>query len=89
MPPAPLDFPCEAYGQEGLELGITCFLAVDARVCESAAVCHTVMTAERQRTWNRISELAAAGHPDMQYLLEEFPTPDGLLGGPASGEVPS
>ena len=75
-------FDCEAYGPEGLEIGALCFLAEpNERVCSTREECHTAMTAERQRVFRRIGELAAAGDPMGEYLAGEFSSPDQILGG--------
>src|ERR1019366_2498027 len=51
------------------------------------------MTAERQRVSARISELAAEGRPDFEYLAETFGRPGQLLGGeddePPAGQGPA
>ncbi len=76
------DWLCEAYGPEGREHGVLCFIAEPGeRACASQAECHEVMTAERQRVFRRIQEGAAAGSPDMAYLAGEFTSPGQLLGG--------
>lgn len=73
---------CEAYGPEGEKVGATCFFGEQGvRECGSAAICHHRMTLERQRTFARINELAAAGDADMAYLAEVFTSPEQLLGG--------
>jgi len=79
------DFDCEAYGPAP-EMGVAalCFFAnPGSRVCAGPSVCHTRMTAERQRVFARIQEMAAAGDPDGAYLAGEFTSPDQLLGGGA------
>ena len=76
------DFVCEAYGPDGREVGALCFFAErDKRVCASQSACHEVMTAERQRVWQRIQDGAARGEPDMVFLAGEFTGPEQLLGG--------
>jgi hypothetical protein len=77
------DWPCEAYGPDGLAVGARCFVAgeLGRRVCGSAADCAEVMGAERRRVFRRLQELAAAGDPVAVELAEAFGTPDGLLGG--------
>lgn len=73
-------WPCEAYGEEGPEFGAVCFVGdVDRRVCDSAEVCHAVMSTERSRIFGRIQELAAAGDPTGVFLAGEFSGPDELL----------
>jgi hypothetical protein len=76
-------WPCEAYGEEGIEHGVLCFIAPELgqRKCDSAGTCHAVMAEERQRVFDRIHELAAAGDEVSQFLAEEFTSPDMLLGG--------
>lgn len=77
------DWPCEAYGPKGRELGALCFVSGEPgkRACASRDECHRVMTAERERVFQRIQEGAAAGDPDMVYLAGEFTRPGQLLGG--------
>ena len=79
---------CEAYGPDGREAGALCFLAGEAgtRVCASRAACSEAMTAERQRVFSRINELAAAGDPVCAYLAEEFSEPGQILGGGKGGQ---
>jgi hypothetical protein len=74
---------CEAYGPEIAGIGAVCFRAgeLGKRVCAGPGECHTAMTAERQRVYGRISELAAEGRPDFEYLAETFGRPGQLLGG--------
>lgn len=76
------DWDCEAYGPRGTEVGALCFIALEGgRLCRSPEHCRDVMQEERQRMFNRIQRLAAAGISDFVYLAAEFPTPDTLLGG--------
>jgi hypothetical protein len=72
------DWVCEAYGPEMAELGHVCFFAhqENTRVCPSQAICREAMRAKRQDIFRRISELAAAGHPEMEFLEGEFSSPD-------------
>lgn len=79
------DFDCDAYGSEGSERGVLCFVAGDLgkRVCASLEECRTVMAAERLQLWQRIQDGAARGDPDMVYLAGEFTGPEQLLGGEA------
>jgi hypothetical protein len=75
---------CAAYGKDVAEkMGkrLVCFFP--HRPCISATECDTRMTAERQHAFRRIQELATVD-PLFADLAEEFPTPDTLLGGPAS-----
>ena len=44
------------------------------------------MTAERQRVFGRISELAAAVDETAAFLAEEFASPDQILGGDQAGD---
>jgi hypothetical protein len=75
------DWPCVAYGPEGLAAGARCFRSAEPgeRVCSSRAECEDVMTAERQRVFRRINELAATGDPDFEALDAAFPSPADLL----------
>lgn len=83
---AAVPWSCEAYGQEGNELGALCFIAGDLgrRVCESPKACHAAMTQERQRVFDRINEMAADGDPTAVYLAGEFGSPEEILGGDES-----
>jgi hypothetical protein len=85
------DWDCEAYGPDVREGGAVCFISgeLGQRVCAHQAECHEVMTAERQRVFRRMSELAASGDPTMAYLEGEFSRPEQILGGgqePEAGE---
>lgn len=76
------DWPCEAYGPEGLTFGARCFrAAVDERVCADPQACARFLTGERQRVYQRIAELAAAGDPAWAYVESQVNGPDELLGG--------
>lgn len=76
------DWPCEAYGPEGLEHGARCFFASPgARLCGEPAMCHDLMDSERRRVFRRLQELAAAGDEAALSIVDDFPTPDTLLGG--------
>jgi hypothetical protein len=81
-------FDCEAYGPEGTAVGALCFVSPEQgrRVCESAEVCHAVMTEQRQMVFSRIQEQAAAGDETAVYLAGEFTSPDQLLGGGESDD---
>lgn len=76
-------FDCEAYGPEIAHVGAVCFISgeLGKRVCASPDACHESMTAQRQRVYSRISELAAQGNPDFEYLADAFGSPDQILGG--------
>lgn len=74
---------CDAYGPEGTTVGALCFLApANQRICQTRAECTGRMIVARNRTFNRIHELATAGEPTMQYLAGQFTSPDQILGGP-------
>lgn len=83
----PPPWPCEAYGPDGAGFGALCFVSgeLGRRVCDDPAECHQVMTAERQRVFRRISEMAADGSETGVLLEGEFTSPKQLLGG---GEGP-
>ncbi|MFE3105212.1 hypothetical protein [Nocardia tengchongensis] len=75
-------WPCEAYGLEGLALGLRCFFSENGhRLCGAAEECHGRMVAARQRLNSRMNELAANGDPTGVYLAERFTHPEQLLGG--------
>lgn len=80
---------CEAYGPEGVEVGAVCFRSgnLHKRVCATAGECHTYMAMERERVFQRIRAGAASGDETMQFLAEQFTSPDQLLGGPLSDET--
>jgi len=80
---------CGAYGPEGRAAGALCFVAGEpgTRACASPAACRQVLSAERQRMFSRISELAAQGDPDAACLAEAFPRPGMLLGGDDDGQA--
>jgi hypothetical protein len=78
------EWDCEAYGPEPARIGALCFRsgALGKRVCNDPGECHTAMTAERQRVYRRINELAAHGDdPTWTDLAEAFGRPGQLLGG--------
>lgn len=77
------DWPCEAYGEAGLDVGARCFRAAElgARLCADAGECAALMGDERRRVFRRIQEWAAEGDPVAGLLAEDFPTPESLLGG--------
>lgn len=79
------DWPCEAYGPDGLEHGARCFLAgkLGERLCGTSIACGYIMAAERRRVFRRIQQLAAAGDPLGMELAAAFTDPDQLLGGEA------
>jgi len=75
---------CQAYGPEPAKIGALCFLAreLGQRVCGSPDECKAVMTAERQRIYRRVNELAACSDdPTWADLAETFGTPERILGG--------
>lgn len=81
LPKVP-DWPCEAYGAEGLEFGAFCFVGGEMpqnRWCVAQAECHAVMQSERQRVFDRLGELAGTGDPDMVWLAGQFTSPEQLL----------
>lgn len=81
------DWPCEAYGPEGVELGARCFFSPELgqRACASPEQCSALMATERVRVHGVIQQRAAEGDPDFRYLAECFERPEQLLGG---GETP-
>jgi hypothetical protein len=81
------DFPCEAYGPEGLDFSALCFFSgeLGSRACADLSECRERMSAERQRVFARIQELAADGDEVGIYLAGEFTSPEDLLGGEADG----
>ncbi len=85
--PAPAQWYCQAYGPEPAASGALCFRAEPGqRRCADAAECARTMTAERQRVFRRINELAAQGDPDMAYLADEFASPAQILDADAPPE---
>lgn len=73
---------CEAYGDDGPTVGALCFFAdVGQRTCTTHAQCRELLVAERQRVWQRMQELAAAGDQAGEHLAEEFTHPEQMLGG--------
>jgi hypothetical protein len=84
-PAADLGWDCEAYGPPAEpDVGALCFFAgLGARECASSAACHSRMTAERQRVYDRIQEQAAAGDLTAVFLASAFTSPEQLLGGGA------
>lgn len=76
------DWPCEAYGPEGLEHGARCFFADQQdRSCVDPEDCRAHLTFERRRVYRAIQELAADGDPVAAMLAAEFTSPNQLLGG--------
>jgi len=76
------DWDCAAYGPDGRKFGALCFLAGQGeRACASQAACSDAMAAERQRVWQRIQEMAAAGDPAGAELADAFTDPQQILGG--------
>lgn len=79
-------FDCDAYGPAGREARALCFLAEPGtRVCASQAACREAMTAERERVYGRIGELAAGGDPVGIYLAGVFTGPGQILRGGDTG----
>jgi hypothetical protein len=76
---------CEAYGPDLPKDLASCFFE-KVRHCDSLAECSARLESERQRMFQRINELAAAGDPDFAFLEGEFTNPEQLLGGDASEE---
>ena len=74
------EWDCSAYGPEGRQYGALCFLTEHGRICPTLDDCEATMTAERQRVFSRISELAAHGDETGEQLAGEFPAPGDLLG---------
>lgn len=70
---------CEAYGAEGAAMGLRCFFASVRGPCALPAECAHSMAAERERAYNKIQELAAAGDETAIYLASQFTSPDQLL----------
>lgn len=76
------DWPCEAYGAGGLEVGARCFVAdLGDRLCLSRAECGEIVAESRARLFARINELAAQGDPTGIFLAREFPTPQEIFKG--------
>lgn len=84
-------FDCEAYGPPAAAAGALCFVSgeLGKRACADLAECRRVMTAERQRLFRRISEMAAADDETAVYLAGEFSDPEQLLGGSQQDEEES
>lgn len=88
-------WPCEAYGQELMDLGYKCFTGEDKgrkRRCASPEECSRVVQASRQQIYRRINELAASGDEAGRYLEGEFTSPDQLFSGgdrPQGGGQPA
>ena len=82
------DWVCEAYGPEGVEVGAVCFFGPNphGRDCTTEQQCRTRLTAERQRVFARINEMAAQGDPVGLDLAAEITHPEQLLGGTASND---
>ena len=82
------DWPCDAYGPP--DPGVTdwplCFFAGSGRACATHDVCATRMADERRRVYATIQDGASRGDETMQYLAQQFTSPDQLLGGPGSSE---
>jgi hypothetical protein len=83
-------WPCEAYGEDGLRFGAYCFTGAGTgnaaeRTCATPDVCHTRMTAERERLWTRLQIMAEKGDAEDRVIAREvlrgFSGPDDLLRG--------
>lgn len=70
---------CEAYGED-MPGPRHCFFELNVR-CVSEGECAARLVPERQRTFDRIQELAASGDPVSMFLAEEIKRPEDLLGG--------
>lgn len=75
---------CDAYGPGASELGALCFISQHSRICPSLERCKQTMAGVRETVHARISHLAREGDEMAEWLLQEFPTPDELLGGDMS-----
>lgn len=76
------DWPCEAYGPDGLALGLLCFRAHQgARKCPDQGTCTAMLDAERNRLWEHIVDGAAHGDPTLTFLRRHIDGPAELLGG--------
>lgn len=74
---------CPAYGAEGTKIGALCFFSPELgeRDCATEQQCAARMAGERNRVFNRITEMAGAGDEVGLILAREFASPDDLLGG--------
>lgn len=88
VPVSAADWPCEAYGPEGLEHGARCFFSptLGGRDCIDPEDCTARMGDERRRIFRRIQELAAAGDAVAELLAQEFTDPAEILGGSTEHE---
>jgi hypothetical protein len=81
------DWPCEAYGEQGLDLGVLCFVADPGdRSCHSRAACSLVMAAERRRVYVRLQDMAGQTEDRYSaeiaaYILAGIDGPGDILGG--------
>lgn len=76
-----------AYGHEGRAVGALCFFAESGqRDCASLHECRRRMTAERQRVFRRINEMAAHGDKLGEHLASEFSHPAQVLDGETESE---
>ncbi len=85
------EWPCEAYGPDGIEFGALCFVVEPGkRDCADPATCARTLAVERRRVFRRTRELAASGDEVGAHLEQAFTSPDQLLGGPEAvdGEMP-
>lgn len=73
-------WPCDAYGEEGIEVGAMCFVtgAYD-RTCMTQLECRVTMQQCRRLLFQRILDLAAEGDETAIYLRDYFHSPDELL----------
>lgn len=78
-----LTWPCEAYGPEGIDLGVLCFFSPELgqRACGTLDECQARLAPERIRVVDRIKEMAAEGKPGARYLAARTTSPGQILGG--------
>lgn len=63
------------------ELAASCYFEEVGESCPDLDVCQTRLGAERRRVFRMLSERAAHGDGLAAGILEEIPTPEGMLGG--------
>jgi hypothetical protein len=74
------EWPCEAYGETGLQVGAWCFTTGQrARACAGPAECAATVARERQQIFGRIQDLSATGDPEWVYLAREITSPDQIM----------